>query len=166
MESLMRPKIHKYNQKAYGRTKANAPCKKHPKHTQSPGVCSLCLNQKLFRLTNSASSRPKRPANLPYCSSSSSSSSYISSSDESSYSSPVLSYAASRATKSTRLFKNFGQETLKKSRSMAFFLQMRKEEDKKCVEMKRGFWSKLLSTKNKALMHSRTTRERVVAAVQ
>ncbi|KAL1566745.1 hypothetical protein AAHA92_02318 [Salvia divinorum] len=142
MESLMRrPKIHKAN----GRTKANAPCKRHPKHTQSPGVCSRCLNEKLFRLTNG---RAKRPLTLA-SSSSSSSSSYISSlssSDESSYSSPVLSYAPSRAAKSTRLFK---KETLKKSRSTS---QAWKDGDQSVGVLKRGFWSKLLS---------RTTRERV-----
>lgn len=164
MESL-RPKIHKYNHKAYGRTKANAPCRKHPKHIQSPGVCSLCLNQKLSKL-RSASSRAKRN----YPSSSSSSSSYISSpssSDGSSCSSPALNYAGSRSGKPTRLFKSIGQETLKKSRSMAFFMRRRREEEDgngngKNVEIRRGFWSKLLPRKIMGLTHSKTTRERVI----
>lgn len=153
MESLMRrPKI----QKAYGRTKANAPCKRHPKHVQSPGVCSRCLNEKLFRLANG---RAKRPAIYSASSLSSSSSSYISSlssSDESSCSSPVLRYAPSRAVDSSRILK---KETLKKSRSTS--QAWRGEEDRSVGILKRGFWSKLLSSKNKALVHSRTTREMV-----
>ncbi|XP_047965173.1 uncharacterized protein LOC125209626 [Salvia hispanica] len=127
MESSMRrPKFHK----AYGRTKANAPCKRHPKHIQSPGVCSRCLNEKLFRLANG---RAKRPAIYSASSLSSSSSSYISSlssSDESSYSSPVLSYAPSRILK---------KETLKKSRSTS--QGWREEEDRSVGILKRGFWS-------------------------
>lgn len=151
----------------YGRCKANAPCKKHPKHTQSPGVCSICLNEKLSHLNNAA---PKKRASFA----SSSSSSYLSSlssSYVSSYSSPVVNYTGSRAHKSTKIS---GQEVLKKSRSMAFFLQRRKDyEDEngngngKKIEIKRGFWSKLFPRRNKdlSLMHSTSMRERVVKAV-
>ncbi|KAI4388717.1 hypothetical protein MLD38_001022 [Melastoma candidum] len=35
-------------------------CKDHPGHLQSPGVCSLCLSEKLYRLQRSLSSRPPR----------------------------------------------------------------------------------------------------------
>ncbi|KAI4321413.1 hypothetical protein MLD38_034796 [Melastoma candidum] len=35
-------------------------CKSHPGHLQSPGVCSLCLNEKLSQIQRSLSSRPPR----------------------------------------------------------------------------------------------------------
>ncbi|XP_010521295.1 PREDICTED: uncharacterized protein LOC104800226 [Tarenaya hassleriana] len=65
------------------RSSAMGQCKKHPKHRQSPGVCSLCLNQKLSRLStlDHASSSGAGPETASYCSSSdvsSSSSSYSS----------------------------------------------------------------------------------------
>ncbi|KAK9110986.1 hypothetical protein Scep_018505 [Stephania cephalantha] len=31
-------------------------CSKHPKHRQSPGVCSMCLREKLFKLLDASSS--------------------------------------------------------------------------------------------------------------
>ncbi|PIN06083.1 hypothetical protein CDL12_21374 [Handroanthus impetiginosus] len=147
-------------QKPSGRFKANEPCKKHPKHTQSPGVCSICLGEKLSRLTNSSVSKPARSSL-----SSSSSSSDISplSSSSSSYSSPVNYHR-----KSTRFFKNSGQDVLQKSRSTAFVSYMRRkneDENGKKVDAKRGFWSKLLLRKNKRMTHSRTMREMVVAEV-
>ncbi|GAB2232283.1 hypothetical protein Droror1_Dr00011315 [Drosera rotundifolia] len=61
-------------------------CKKHPKHHQSPGVCSLCLTEKLLRISNASSRRVY--AMSPSSSSSSSSSPY--SSDVSSCGSPVI----------------------------------------------------------------------------
>ncbi|KAI3462202.1 hypothetical protein Pfo_018865 [Paulownia fortunei] len=167
MESW-KPKIN-YNHKPTGRSKANAPCKKHPKHRQSPGVCSICLSEKLSQLTNTDGSSRAKAANSP--SSSSSYLSSLSSSNASSYSSPVVNYTSrvdSEARKYMRVFKNIaGQDVLKKSRSTAFILQRRKEEDEngKNIEMKRGFWSKLWPRRNKGLMHSRTTRERVITTV-
>lgn len=146
-----KPKRSNHNQKPRGRSKAAA-CKRHTKHSQSAGVCSICLSERLSQLTNSrpSSSRPK----LAYSSSSSSSTSCISSS----YSSPV------------RIFRNVnGEEVLTKSRSMLFFFQRRKQEDKNDGkiddQIKRGFWSKLLPPRKKGLKHSRTTRERVITTV-
>ncbi|GLU16145.1 hypothetical protein SLE2022_325940 [Rubroshorea leprosula] len=40
-----------------GRCKPTMGCKKHPKHRQSPGVCSLCLREKLSHLSTSSSRR-------------------------------------------------------------------------------------------------------------
>lgn len=57
-------------------------CKKHPKHRQSPGVCSLCLTQKLSSLRVSSASRYGGRARAYYCSSSS-----LSSTDSDSHSS-------------------------------------------------------------------------------
>ncbi|KAH6803739.1 hypothetical protein C2S51_031986 [Perilla frutescens var. frutescens] len=123
------------------RSKANSICKKHPKHMQSPGVCSICLNEKLSQLmSNSDSSSSSSRAARSRSSSSSSLSSYVSSlssSNASSCSSPVVD------SNSVRVFK--------KSKSIGI--------------VKGGFWSKLLPRKSRGiLMHSRTTRERVVAA--
>ncbi|XP_068641143.1 uncharacterized protein [Aristolochia californica] len=36
-----------------GRSGADARCKKHPKHRQSPGVCSACLRERLSQLSSS-----------------------------------------------------------------------------------------------------------------
>ncbi|RAL45655.1 hypothetical protein DM860_009519 [Cuscuta australis] len=72
-------------------------CRKHPKHRQSPGVCSACVAEKLSKLLNGAVSRTdnmhSRSGNGFYSSSSSSSLSSLSSScgssETSSHASPV-----------------------------------------------------------------------------
>ncbi|KAL8038247.1 hypothetical protein ABFX02_11G093500 [Erythranthe guttata] len=165
----MDPKMkHKHKQYCSDRAKAAAACKRHPKHRQSAGVCSICLNEKLLKLSNNNNKKvfSKVVANY-YSRSSSSDLSTLSSSNESSYSSPVKNNRAEfyEAGKSKRVFKNI--EVLKKSRSMAFFFQRRKDDDEnyeKKVEMKRGFWSKLfmLPRRNVKLTRSKTTRERVI----
>ncbi|CAA3000607.1 Hypothetical predicted protein [Olea europaea subsp. europaea] len=153
MESW-RPKYRKS-----GKNKANVPCKKHPKHHQSPGVCSICLREKLSKLSTSSSSRSKV---------SSLSSSYLSSlsssSNISSYSSPVNGSsfrAASVVRGSMSSLKSTGKEMLKKSRSMAFVFQRQKDIDNN-GKNKSGFWSKLFHPRSKGLTHSRTARERVI----
>ncbi|GFP94877.1 hypothetical protein PHJA_001632100 [Phtheirospermum japonicum] len=131
---------------------ANAliPCKKHPKHRQSPGVCSVCLNEKLLQLNHHNFCSKAGKTQL-----SSSFSSYDLSSLSSSCSSPVVfNYRRSN----TRAFKNivYDQEMFKKSRSMAFVFQRKKDDqNRKNVETKRGFWWRL----------RRTTRERIITAV-
>ncbi|XP_010534087.1 PREDICTED: uncharacterized protein LOC104809723 [Tarenaya hassleriana] len=63
-------------------------CKKHPKHRQSPGVCSLCLNEKLSKLSldyYDYTSSSRDPETVSSCSSS------VSSSSGSSYHSSVSS---------------------------------------------------------------------------
>ncbi|KAL7135406.1 hypothetical protein ABFS83_11G093500 [Erythranthe nasuta] len=163
----MDPKM-KYKHKQYSDRAKAAACKRHPKHRQSAGVCSICLNEKLSKLTNNNNKKvfSKAVANY-YSRSSSSDLSTLSSSNESSYSSPVRNNRVEfyEAGKSKRVFKNI--EVLKKSRSMAFFFQRRKDEDEnyeKKVEMKRGFWSKLFvfPRRNVKLTRSKTTRERVI----
>ncbi|KAG5063937.1 hypothetical protein JHK85_005120 [Glycine max] len=71
-----------------GRVKHNGYCKKHPKHHQSPGVCSLCLREKLSQLSSSFNSR-RRISSICSSSSSSMSSSYYSSASASSCASPM-----------------------------------------------------------------------------
>ncbi|XP_047955960.1 uncharacterized protein LOC125201763 [Salvia hispanica] len=122
------------------RSKANkaAACKKHPKHRQSPGVCSICLREKLSNLSNCAHN--SRTARSP--SSASSLSSYASSLSSSCASPPP------ELTISVAFFR--------KSRSMAVVVPAEKE----IRIVKGGFWSKLLPQKSRGkLMHSRTTRE-------
>ncbi|KAL8472365.1 hypothetical protein ACS0TY_029546 [Phlomoides rotata] len=147
-------------------SKANPHCKKHPKHTQSPGVCSICLGEKLSIISyssdsySSSSSKGARSASSFSSSSSSSSISSLSSSDASSCSSPMGNYTYRVSVEGRNSMRVF-----KKSRSMAF---ARKEEDfengKKINNG--GFWSKLLPRSNKKLMHSKTMQiERVAAAV-
>ncbi|KAL3371591.1 hypothetical protein AABB24_008234 [Solanum stoloniferum] len=126
-------------------------CKKHPKHKQNPGVCSVCLNEKLSLL--SKTSRSNTTTLTSSCSSSSSLSSLSSSSDVSSCSSP-------------------NTNVLMKSRSLALIMR-RKEggiilEDNSIGKKKKkeGFLSKLLNPKrnrkDEGLTYSRTMRERVI----
>ncbi|CAN8303440.1 unnamed protein product [Cochlearia groenlandica] len=65
-------------------------CKKHPKHRQSPGVCSLCLNEKLFLFIRDSSSSRQRTIHVLCSSSTSSSLSSYCSSSVSSCSSPQV----------------------------------------------------------------------------
>ncbi|KAL1225810.1 hypothetical protein V5N11_021027 [Cardamine amara subsp. amara] len=72
-------------------------CKKHPKHRQSPGVCSLCLNESLSKLSidfhdSSASMSSSSSKNVAKTVSSRSSSS---SESESEYSSTAISSVSS-----------------------------------------------------------------------
>lgn len=164
-------KITKFmNYKKPGNFMGSQACKKHPKHKQSPGVCSICLGERLSKVSISARSSSKLGTSW----STSSSSSYLSSlssSSDSSYLSPAVNYACRldlEPRKSIRVFKNVGQNVIKKSRSMNFGLRRRKEEGSvdenkgKNIDIKRGFWSKLFPRKSRALMQSKTIRERVI----
>ncbi|XP_047306616.1 uncharacterized protein LOC124910036 [Impatiens glandulifera] len=144
-----------------------ASCKKHPKHKQSPGVCSICLNDKLSKISSTSSLRKYNTRSS--CSSSLSSISSISS-DASPV--PYQHYNDGR-------FSLGGKSAvmLMKSTSMAFEFDHRKRDigsdhglmkkDKK----KTGFWSKLLRARTSksidhGLVRSRTTRERVNASTR
>ncbi|WCJ24800.1 hypothetical protein M5689_006732 [Euphorbia peplus] len=130
-------------------------CKKHPKHKQSPGVCSICLSQKLSQVSSSSSS--SSAALDSSCSSYLSSSS--SSSSCSSYASPVR-YNSNNKQGSSSLSNFF----LTKSRSLVFISTNKHDNDKK--HNVRSFLSKLLrpsgskkNTQQEGLQHSRTMRE-------
>ncbi|GFZ10234.1 hypothetical protein Acr_21g0008330 [Actinidia rufa] len=120
-------------------------CKKHPKHLQSPGVCSVCLRERLSQL--SAGSRTNTTLVIKASSSTSSSLSSLSSSGEVS---PV-------------------HHRFSKSRSLAFVMGTRGEDRE--GKKKGGFWSKLLRPRSKkmdgglggSIFHSRTMRERVMS---
>ncbi|KAE8704432.1 Detected protein of unknown function [Hibiscus syriacus] len=117
------------------RSKPNQGCKRHPKHRQSPGVCSLCLADKLSRLSTHSSS---------YCYSSTSSS-LSSSSYSSCSSSPFRAHrfsADGRGPSFCFLLFN-GKNLLTKSWSVACASQMRSEEGNDRKKKKRGFLSML-----------------------
>ncbi|XP_010414850.1 PREDICTED: uncharacterized protein LOC104700940 [Camelina sativa] len=58
----------------------NFSCKKHTKHRQSPGICSLCLTERLSKLSVEYYYYTKKPAETStYCGSSASSSSSVTS---------------------------------------------------------------------------------------
>lgn len=139
---------------------ANAPnCKKHPKHTQSPGVCSICLGEKLSQLSSCSDYSSSSSKGVYSSSSSSSSVSSLSSSEASSCSSPMANYTWRVGMEGRNSMKVF-----MKSRSMALVAQDHENEKK----INGGFWSKLLprSTNRKILMHSTTMQiERVITAV-
>ncbi|TMW98269.1 hypothetical protein EJD97_004276 [Solanum chilense] len=141
--------------KSKSKSKSIIFCKKHPKHKQNPGVCSVCLSEKLSLLSKTSTSNTTTLTSSCSSSSSSSLSSLSSSSDVSSCSSP-------------------NTNVLMKSRSLALIMR-RKEggiilEDnsigKKKKKKKEGFLSKLLNPKrnrkDEVLTHSRTMRERVI----
>ncbi|XP_010678096.2 uncharacterized protein LOC104893660 [Beta vulgaris subsp. vulgaris] len=86
-------KALKNNKNIIGRQQQQqAQCKKHSKHKQSPGVCSLCLSEKLSKVppTTSRSAMIRARARVYYHSSSSSSSSSDLSSGCDSYASPTV----------------------------------------------------------------------------
>ncbi|GER47061.1 K-box region and MADS-box transcription factor family protein [Striga asiatica] len=117
--------------RAAARAKPNAACKKHPKHRQSPGVCSLCLNEKLSNLADCRKSRARKTFR-PSSSSSSDVSSLSSSNAYSSCSSPAG--------------KSGTAADFRKSRSMAFAWRRRRDEEE-IAGGKRGFWSRFLSVR-------------------
>ncbi|KAB1219972.1 hypothetical protein CJ030_MR3G020083 [Morella rubra] len=150
------------SKEAMGRSKSDVKCKKHPKHRQSPGVCSLCLAERLSQLSTS-SSRRTASATTARSSSPSSLSSYYSSSSASSCSSPVhRSHFSKEAGKSSISFFLNGKNALTKSRSLAFGPRMKNGDDND-KNKKGGFLSKWLRPRTKrmeeSLMHSRTVRE-------
>ncbi|KAF5746789.1 hypothetical protein HS088_TW06G00964 [Tripterygium wilfordii] len=151
--------------------KDHVQCKKHPKHKQSPGICSLCLNEKLSKVSKTRSRRTiKRSSSSSSSSSSSLSSEYSSSSSlSSSYSSPMHHRHPYRFStgggggKNNRGKNNVN--ALAKSRSLAFV--QRRSGDDSCSDYKKkttrrgGFWSKLLRPTRKkidngGLVHSST----------
>lgn len=167
MEKI-RPKNHK-NQMP--RSKADLMrCKKHPKHRQSPGVCSVCLREKLSQL--SSNMRKNTVSMASSCSSSSLSS--LSSSNASSLSSPVhrTGFVGVEAKgRSVSFLKSTGKSVLlTKSRSMAFDVPMRAREHVDHGKKKSGFWSRLIGTRSTkrvddGLVHSRTMRERATSRI-
>ncbi|XAR62132.1 hypothetical protein NMG60_11016766 [Bertholletia excelsa] len=117
-------------------------CRKHPKHRQSPGVCSVCLRERLSQLSTTSSRGGRGGGGAATAGSSSSSSLSPLSSDSSSSESSPIHYSI-----------------LTKSRTVAFAPQRREGEKN------RGFWSKLLAPRKKkdgGSLHSRTMRERVI----
>lgn len=165
MKSLKRSSKH--SSKPFGN------CKKHPKHKQSPGVCSLCLQKKLSKLPTS-NSRATYTTTVSSCSSSyiSSLSSYYSSSSASSCSSPLHGYCFTRdGSKGSKcLFFTRSNNMIQKSKSLAFVFRMTSNYKKSsCDEKKKyGFWSKFILRRPSStrrlegtLLHSRTIREMV-----
>ncbi|KAI3682866.1 hypothetical protein L1987_83196 [Smallanthus sonchifolius] len=152
-------------------------CKKHPKHEQSPGVCSVCLRERLSKISGSSSQTHVTDV----CSSSSSSSissvSSVSSSRRSSYTaSPMHGYRNGnrKCDVEGKGYLSF----LRKSRSMAF-VDVENDGNKKKKKKKKadGFWSKLMGLKrsnvekrsmeesSSRLMHSRTMREMLTTRI-
>ncbi|XP_042493378.1 uncharacterized protein LOC122072982 [Macadamia integrifolia] len=137
-------------------------CRKHPKHRQTPGVCSYCLREKLTKLS-SASNSSGTGMEGSSCSSSLSSSPY-SSGATSSYSSPFHDRFSSFDGRG-----GVGYGLFLKSRSLVSFVPRMRKRSRNAVEAtddgknkKVGFWSKLLSSTGKKtkkmLLHSKTMR--------
>ncbi|XP_039055494.1 uncharacterized protein LOC120198194 [Hibiscus syriacus] len=122
------------------RSKPSEGCERHPKHKQSPGVCSLCLAQKLSQLSTHSST-------LAYASSSSSVSSYCySSSSSSPFRPPRFTAHGKGSSFSFLLFS--GKNLLTKSRSVACASRMKSKEGNGHKKEKGGFLYKLLHPTN------------------
>ncbi|KAK7282832.1 hypothetical protein RIF29_11915 [Crotalaria pallida] len=185
MLNLRRPSSHSSKDKdIVGWFKPNGGrCKKHPKHNQSPGVCSLCLKDKLSQL----SSKKRRTTSASVgssCDSSSASSSlasYYSSSCASSCASPIHHHpftfkgkgSSSSSSVSIFMLSSSSKHGLFKSRSMAVFpRRLRKDggeggvdddhnnnnnNKKSANNKKEGFWFKLLHPKSKRSIKEKDT---------
>ncbi|KAK9130118.1 hypothetical protein Sjap_010605 [Stephania japonica] len=125
-------------------------CKTHPKHRQSPGVCSICLREKLSHLSSTKTST----SSITYISNSSSVSSSPSSAMSSSCrSSPTRDGHVKRGVVSVLVS---GKNGLQRSRSMAFAEARKRVDyhgDDHLKEKKKGFWSRLLGTSKKNFDH-------------
>ncbi|XP_057440201.1 uncharacterized protein LOC130732101 [Lotus japonicus] len=150
-----------------GRFNLNGCCKKHPKHRQAPGVCSLCLKDKLYQLSSPASSSSHQRAAHSDSSCSSSLSSSSSSSSVSSCASPHRPMHH-HAPVSIFLFSGKQGGGLVKSRSMAVFPTTRLREtrmEEKKSDKKNGFWFKLLHPKkSKRIMEEKNHAKMVRAS--
>ncbi|KAG8632905.1 hypothetical protein MANES_18G064000v8 [Manihot esculenta] len=123
----------KRSKAAMPRSRPDGKCKKHPKHTQSPGVCSICLTEKLSQLSTSCSSHTTSSSTVMDSVSSSSSLSSYSSSSCSSSSSPMhryYRYGRDQGKRSLSFLVN-GKNVLTKSRSLIFVTRTRGNKDKK-----------------------------------
>ncbi|GJR28524.1 hypothetical protein Tco_1104756 [Tanacetum coccineum] len=155
-------------------------CKKHSDHQQSLGVCSLCLRERLSKISGSSSSH----AHVSNVSSSSSASSIssVSSVCSSRASSNVPSNTASPMHKNQTRHKIYDVEgkgylsLLRKSSSVAFVSEKGVQNDGR-KKKGNGFWSKLMSLNrsdvekrsikdgSSRLMHSRTMREMLTTRI-
>ncbi|KAI3758256.1 hypothetical protein L6452_05811 [Arctium lappa] len=147
-------------------------CTKHSKHKQSPGVCSLCLRERLSKISSSSLQAVTNVSS----SSSSSSSSYVSSSHCSSNAESHMASPMHNYRKTNYEFDGNSKgylSSLKKSRSVAFFVGEKMVESDGKKKKRDGFWSRLMmgskrrnthkrskeSEGSSRLMHSRTMRE-------
>lgn len=135
-----------------GRSKSEARCKKHPNNTQSPGVCSFCLRERLSRLSSSRSTIAASCSSSTSCSSSPSyysSPSCYSSGSGSSSSPSSCSSPAHHLSSSNNFRVPFG--LFGRSLSAAFVARYRTRDGEAVGEgmKKGGFWSKLLRTGGK-----------------
>lgn len=150
-------------------------CKKHPKHKQPPGVCAVCLTERLSKLAASSNKKAKnvvRRVDHSYTSSSDISSSY---STVSSPSSP----SGERMNLGSRVFFSgplSGREMFR-SKSMAVVVECKgrqvERENIAGKDMRRrsgnGFWSKLMRVGSKrskeVLVHSKSVNAPAPAAL-
>ncbi|QCE00641.1 Uncharacterized protein family UPF0503 [Vigna unguiculata] len=140
-----------------GRVKRNGHCKKHPKHDQSPGVCSLCLREKLAQLSshNSRGTPSSIASSTSSSSLSSYSSSYYSSASASSSSSPAspmhcFCFSAEGKTSSSSLSVFLLSGSNHEGKCGSLDIVQRRDSDHRSA-CKSGFWFKLLHCKSKRM---------------
>lgn len=133
------------------RSKSTTPtilCKKHPKHKQSPGVCAVCLREKLNLLPPLSSNTQKATKKTNADGSSSSSSLSSLSSHDSSNASTSCASPHHHRSYSSATFLTTGKKLFTNSRSMAAIVMPTRPQNMTAmdyqIKKKQGFWSKLL----------------------
>ncbi|WVY92282.1 hypothetical protein V8G54_037796, partial [Vigna mungo] len=175
MENLRRHfRKKKDSYSVIGRVKRNGHCKKHPKHNQSPGVCSLCLREKLAQLS-SYNSRPT-PSSIASSTSSSSlssySSSYYSSASSSSSASPMHCFCfageAKSSSSSLSVFLLSGNHGMVKGKCTSLDIVQRRgckgdaDHGDHRSACENGFWFKLLHCKSKKMEKYYTENDKLI----
>lgn len=179
MENLRRHfRKKKDSYSVIGRVKRNGHCKKHPKHNQSPGVCSLCLREKLAQLS-SYNSRPT-PSSIASSTSSSSSlssysSSYYSSASSSSSASPMHCFCfaaeAKSSSSSLSVFLLSGNHGMIKGKCTSLDIVQRRDYEDGADGNHRNacksrFWFKLLNCNSKRMKkYDREDNDKLVHSV-
>ncbi|KAI5654895.1 hypothetical protein M9H77_32082 [Catharanthus roseus] len=153
---IWRPKINHQQIGRSSSSKPNSICKKHPKHHQSPGVCSICLREKLTQLSKNKKNKVAARSSCSSLSSlsSSSSPSQCSSCASSSCSSPAAIRSDMKGGRSLIFSRGERSDQLIKSRSMAAAAvtqRIREKEGKsknRHGKRKSNFWSKFIRPLN------------------
>nr|GMC94738.1 AF211540_1 Avr9/Cf-9 rapidly elicited protein 75 [Ipomoea batatas]GMC96752.1 AF211540_1 Avr9/Cf-9 rapidly elicited protein 75 [Ipomoea batatas] len=126
-------------------------CKKHSNRRQQPGVCSICLRERLSKIPgavlvssppSAASSASYSPRPADYCYSSGSSSGRGSPRGHRRITSDVVSHFSF-------IFSVAGVGALKKSRSIAIVAKGGAGSSHGAGKKKEGFWSKLIRSTGK-----------------
>ncbi|XP_057724978.1 uncharacterized protein LOC130940764 [Arachis stenosperma] len=148
-----------------GRVKPNGGCcKKHPKHQQSPGVCSLCLKEKLAKLPAAFSHRRRVTTSLCSSYTSSSSVSSLSSYYDSLCSTSSCPSPVHCGSSSGPIFPVLFKHGIMRRKSMSTVATQARKRDHHDEDYEggvRGFWFNFLHPKRKIGKDERDTNNKM-----